>query len=322
MMWRSVIPSERLWNNPTFFELSEHLQGMLFRLYACCDKWGRGPGSPAMLSHALRLSRPGLREELDQLVQAGFVELYTVDGRDVWQLVGYDDDVFSEQVRKRGLPAYPGNPARQTSSGRTPEELRRNSGGTPEERRPNSGVKQSDRSVQQNQQVAELRSNSGATPEQLRPNSGATPEQGQARVEERKEQRRDEQVSSLRAETEKRQALEGLPPIVRRLLESIPDKAPRTPQQELAFEILRQAEAQYRPASRFVTAKSLVCIPFGNAIAEACAEDELEKWLITSGEKWRWQTVRAYLRETVQRFELPWDPDEWMKSEHQQDVRV
>jgi len=321
-MWRSVIPSERLWNNPTFFELSEHLQGMLFRLYACCDKWGRGPGSPAMLSHALRLSRPGLREELDQLVQAGFVELYTVDGRDVWQLVGYDDDVFSEQVRKRGLAAYPGNPARQTSSGGTPEKVRSNSGATPEEVRPNSGAKQSERSVKQNQAVSELRSNSGATPEEVRPNSGGGPEQGQAKVEERKEQRRDEQVSSLRAETDKRQALERLPPIVRRLLENRPDNTPRTPQQELALELLRRAESHYRGAFRFITANSLVCLPFGDAIAEACAEDELEKWLITSNEKWRWRTVRAYLRETVQRFELPWDPDEWMKPGHQEDVRL
>lgn len=315
MMWRSFFPSERLYSTAKFLRLDEASQSLLMRLYSCCDRWGRGPASPDMLSMHLRLQRD-VSQELERLSSAGFVELYEADGDRFYSIAGFDDDAFADITRKRGDSAFPNPPTQEKTSGRP----RADQGQAKGRLRAGQGQAEPADSAGQGQAKPATQADQGQTVPATQADQGQTkgrPEE--SRVE---EQRRAQTSSSLRAETDKRQALERLPPIVRRLLENRPDNTPRTPQQELALELLRRAESHYRGAFRFITANSLVCLPFGDAIAEACAEDELEKWLITSNEKWRWQTVRAYLRETVQRFELPWDPDEWMKPEHQEDVRL
>ena len=105
-MWRSFFPSERLWASPKFARLTEAHQAMLMRLYACCDRHGRGPADPSMLAHHLHLTRDPTAD-VKALVNPGFVKLYEVDGERYYQLVGYDDDAFADIVRKRGESAYP-----------------------------------------------------------------------------------------------------------------------------------------------------------------------------------------------------------------------
>ena len=105
-MWRSFFPSERLWASPKFARLTEAHQAMLMRLYACCDRHGRGPADPSMLAHHLHLTRDPT-SDVEALVNPGFVKLYEVDGERYYQLVGYDDDAFADIVRKRGESAFP-----------------------------------------------------------------------------------------------------------------------------------------------------------------------------------------------------------------------
>jgi hypothetical protein len=105
-MWRSFFPSERLWASPKFARLTEAQQAMLMRLYACCDRHGRGPADPSMLAHHLHLTRDPT-SDVEALVNPGFVKLYEVDGERYYQLVGYDDDAFYDIIRKRGDSAYP-----------------------------------------------------------------------------------------------------------------------------------------------------------------------------------------------------------------------
>jgi hypothetical protein len=294
-MWRSFFPSERLYSTAKFLRLDEPCQSLLMRLYSVCDRWGRGPASPDMLALHIRLQRD-VSQEMDRLALAGFLDLYDVDGDRFYSINQFDEDAFADVIRKRGESAYPSPPSQEKTSGR-PRADQGQAKGRP---RADQGQAKSAESADQGQ---------------TKPADSADQGQAKGRPEEnRVEEQRQAQTSlSLRTETNSRPPHGGLPPVVHRLIAEIPEKTPLTPQQELALELLKRGEAKFPRGFYYITAKSILCRSLGDAIAAVAAEDELEKWLILCDERWRWQTLASWLRETVQRFEIPWDVDEYLK---------
>ena len=97
-------------DDEAFLALGVHATDLLFRLYSWgADAYGRCPAGVRAL-----LRRTGaqydIREPLASLVEAGLVAVYTVDGRDYLQILGYDDGIPRELQRKRGSARYPERP--------------------------------------------------------------------------------------------------------------------------------------------------------------------------------------------------------------------
>lgn len=119
--WRATVPTERLFGDPRFLRLEESEQNMLLRLYARCDRWGRGPAHPRVLAMHLMVLRADARTDLDALAAAGLVTVYTVAGDDFYEIADYDADAMRDTLRKRGPSNYPAPPTAQgqTEAGQT-----------------------------------------------------------------------------------------------------------------------------------------------------------------------------------------------------------
>ena len=119
--WRATVPSERLFGDPRFLMLEEPDQALLLRLYARCDKWGRGPAHRNVLAVHLCLVRADVREQLDHL--AAFVVVYSIGGHEYYQILDYDADAMRETLRKRGPSNYPAPPETGSKAGLTPPKV-------------------------------------------------------------------------------------------------------------------------------------------------------------------------------------------------------
>ncbi len=59
----------------------------------------------------LKIGRPDVRTDLDELADAGLVHLYEVEGDWYFEIDSFDADQFGDTIRKRGKSDYPVNPA-------------------------------------------------------------------------------------------------------------------------------------------------------------------------------------------------------------------
>lgn len=109
-LWRTTLPTERLFSNPKFQRLGSDGQHILFRMYARCCRWGRGPGGFDALWFQLGLHQDfkgDLNKIRDQLHECGFIEVYEVDGESYYQIANYDEDAFGDLTRKRRPSPFP-----------------------------------------------------------------------------------------------------------------------------------------------------------------------------------------------------------------------
>lgn len=156
--WRATIPTERLFGDPRFLMLDESDQSLLLRLYARCDKWGRGPAHRNVLAVHLCLMRTDVREQLGRL--GAFVLVYTVEGHEYYQILDYDADAMRETLRKRGPSNYPAPP----QAGATAVVNDTQAGPTTQKNTPKAGLG-----------VEKSEPYSGPTPAQRRPDPAETP---------------------------------------------------------------------------------------------------------------------------------------------------
>src|SRR5690606_5807455 len=105
--WRATFPTERLFGDPRFLRLAAAGQGRLFRLYARCDRWGRGPADAMVLPLHLMLMRSDVREQLDRVATSKLVSVYRVGTAWYYQIADFDADALKDTLRKRGASNYP-----------------------------------------------------------------------------------------------------------------------------------------------------------------------------------------------------------------------
>ena len=152
--WAWSFFPRRLRTDEGFLGLSREDRGVLRELYDAADKWGRGPGDRMALMQALAtLDGFDAAPALQRLASAGFVRLWTVEGRKVWELVNWESDAPGELIRKRkGRSDYLDEPAGSPSgprprtadtvrppSGRHPDDVPPASAHHPDGVRPPSG---------------------------------------------------------------------------------------------------------------------------------------------------------------------------------------
>ncbi len=171
--WRATVPTERLFGDPRFLMLDEGDQALLLRLYARCDKWGRGPAHPNVLAVHLCLMRRDVREQLDRL--GAFVDVYTVAGHDYYEIRDYDADAMRETLRKRGPSNYP---ARLDSSEAGPGVVNvdAQAGLTPQKTDTQAGLAPTKVDSQAGLASAKAEPKAGPAPQKTDPKAGLTPQ--------------------------------------------------------------------------------------------------------------------------------------------------
>lgn len=92
----------RLFLLPEYLALPVGDRWALLAAYGLCDRWGRGGAHPATLNVTFGLPTDfDMRAAIERLAAAGLMLLYSVEGRDYWQLVGFDADAPAEVKRRR-----------------------------------------------------------------------------------------------------------------------------------------------------------------------------------------------------------------------------
>lgn len=168
--WRATVPTERLFGDPRFLMLDEADQALLLRLYARCDKWGRGPAHPNVLAVHLCLMRRDVREQLDRL--GAFVDVYAVAGHDYYEIRDYDADAMRETLRKRGPSNYPGRP----DAGPGVVGVDNQAGLTPQKSDTQAGLTHSKVDTQAGRASAKPEPKAGPALQKTDPNAGLTPQ--------------------------------------------------------------------------------------------------------------------------------------------------
>lgn len=107
MAWSWSFVPTRLLRDPRFLRLGELDSALLLRLYACCDRHGRGPTDEYALRvvAGLIVGAPDLPTRVGRLVQSTLL-LLSEDG-EAWQIDRYDEDAPRDVKRDRPDSEYP-----------------------------------------------------------------------------------------------------------------------------------------------------------------------------------------------------------------------
>lgn len=116
MAWRAI--SDNIGRSESLAALSDLAERIFFRLVAHSDPYGRLPGSPPKLRATcfplLGCTQDDVGRALCELERVNRIVAYEIDGQEVIQLVGFDENQPKEFIRRRGDTRLP-SPKTKTS---------------------------------------------------------------------------------------------------------------------------------------------------------------------------------------------------------------